>query len=167
MAITKRTIDALTYSKVGKGAQYLWDSDIRNFGVRVYPSGEKSFVITYRTSTGTKRFYTLGKYGHLTVKQARDIARQKLAEIHQGKDPQLERQDQRSVATFDELAAVYLDEFKARKRSWKDDNQRIRDHLRPELGSKKLTEITLRQLQQLHQAIHTRVSVYIPAALVD
>jgi len=160
MAITKRTVDALTYSRAGKGAQYLWDTNPQGFGVRVYPSDEKSFVITYRTSTGTKRFYTLGKYGHLTVKQARDLAREKLAEIHQGKDPQRERQDQRSVATFDELADVYLEEFKARKRSWKDDKQRLRDHLCPVLGPKKLTEITLRELQPLHQAIHTKVSVY-------
>ena len=66
--ISKRTVDALKPSKVGvKGSeQFLWDSELRGFGVRVSPAGLKSFIVQYRTPEGRHRRTVIGRYGLMT-----------------------------------------------------------------------------------------------------
>ena len=158
MRIKKSTVDRLTYEKSGRAADYRWDDQLKGFGVRIYPSDRCAFVITYRTEAGTKKFLTLGNFGELTVDEARRLAKDKLSDVRHGRDPQAERQDKRHEMTFDELADRYLDHYKDRKKSWKDDNQRLRDHLRPVIGKRKLSEITLMQLQRLQTKINTKCS---------
>ena len=158
MRIIKSTVDKLTYEKFGRAADYRWDDQLKGFGVRIYPSGRCAFVVTYRTETGTKKFLTLGNYGNLTVDEARRLAKDKLHDVQHGRDPQTERQEKRHEMTFDELADRYLDHYKGRKKSWKDDNQRLRDHLRPVLGKRKLSEISLMQLQRLQTKIKAKLS---------
>ena len=58
--LTKRVVDALKApepSKVGVKVResFLWDRELRGFGVQVMPSGLKSFVIQYRTPDGRPR----------------------------------------------------------------------------------------------------------------
>ena len=47
--LTKRTVDALTYEGTGNGACYVWDPEVKGFGVRVFPTGRKAFLVTYRS----------------------------------------------------------------------------------------------------------------------
>ena len=47
--ITKRTVDAL---KPGLKDTDYWDDQLPGFGLRIKPSGMKSYVIRYRTRTG-------------------------------------------------------------------------------------------------------------------
>src|SRR5262245_27652412 len=53
----------------------LWDLALPGFGLRVAPSGIKTFVLRYRSRGGgrssPKRFITIGRYGALTPDQAR------------------------------------------------------------------------------------------------
>jgi hypothetical protein len=42
--LTKRTVDA---QKPGVGDLVVWDDDLSGFGLRVKPSGTKSFIIQY------------------------------------------------------------------------------------------------------------------------
>ena len=46
MRLTKRVVDGASYpaSNSSKRAFVLWDRDVKGFGVRVYPSGRKTFV---------------------------------------------------------------------------------------------------------------------------
>lgn len=158
MALTKDAVSKLKYTKEGRQktngetaypAQYLWDDKIKGFGVRVFPSGKKSFLVTYRNAANTKRFYTIGNFPDITVDQARKLAQQKLLEVSSGDDPQAIRKSRKDEMTFEELAADYLANYsKERKRSYKDDHQRLRDHLLPALGKRKLSEITLTMLQK-------------------
>jgi integrase len=150
--ITMGALARLRYSKAGKAADYRWDDQLRGFGARIYPSGRVAFVVSYRSATGTKRFYTLGDFGELTVDQARRLAQDRLAEVRAGHDPQAERQERRREITVAELANRYLDHVRHRKRSWDDDQQRLRDHILPELGHKKISE-TLSQIERLHASI--------------
>ncbi len=69
--LNKRTIDAAAYQ--GKGADYRWDSELSGFGLRVYPSGRKSFVVTYRVR-GNQRFFTIGRYGEMSCRNWRNRA---------------------------------------------------------------------------------------------
>ena len=70
--LNKRTIDEAVYE--GPGGCYLWNTQQPGFGVRIYPTGSKSFVVSYWIN-GRRRFYTLGRYGRITLHQARESAR--------------------------------------------------------------------------------------------
>ncbi|MFG1268771.1 Arm DNA-binding domain-containing protein [Xanthobacter sp. DSM 14520] len=80
--ITKRRLDALNPSKVGiQGSeQFLWDGELRGFGVRVSPAGLKSFIVQYRSPEGRHRRTVIGRYGLMTVEQARE-ERDRSAEV--------------------------------------------------------------------------------------
>ncbi|MFA7275356.1 MAG: tyrosine-type recombinase/integrase [Pseudobdellovibrionaceae bacterium] len=88
--LTKRFIDSLEYNAEAKARDVRWDSDISGFGIRIYPSGKKSFVLSYRQN-GTKRLFTIGQYGNITLEQARVLAQKKMGEVADGKDPLLTR----------------------------------------------------------------------------
>ncbi len=83
--ISKRTVDSLSVE--GKDAVF-WDSEIQGFGVRVYPSGSKVYIVQTR-SGGRSRRFTLGRHGVLTADQARRLAAHTIARVKQGEDPDL------------------------------------------------------------------------------
>jgi len=45
--LTKRLIDAAK-ADTETGEAFLWDSEVKGFGLRVKPSGVRSFVLKYR-----------------------------------------------------------------------------------------------------------------------
>ena len=88
MRITKRQIDAAIYPESFRAneAFYLWDT-LRGFGVRIYPSGLKKFVIRYTNIDGTRHFLTLGPCNVLSVEEARKMALVRFAYVLKGGDP--------------------------------------------------------------------------------
>ena len=83
--ITKRAVDAL--QSVSGRDVFIWDSELRGFGVRVKPSGVRTFLIQYRNVEGRTRRLVLGQYGALTPENGRDLAREKLAGVAKGEIP--------------------------------------------------------------------------------
>ena len=63
-----------------------WDRDLPGFGVRVYPSGRKVYVVQSR-ARGAPRRITLGIHGALTTEQARKRAAGVIDRIKRGEDP--------------------------------------------------------------------------------
>ena len=148
----------MDYEKANNKADLRFDDETRGFGIRVYPSGRKSFFVSYRNKSGTKRRHTIGDFGLFTTTDARRLAQDILADVRRGTDPQTDRQEKRQEDTFAELAERYLEYAKDRKRSYKDDAQRMRDHVLPTLGPKKLSEITLHHLQTIHTSVKKKLS---------
>src|SRR4051812_20071141 len=100
MKLTKRTIDA---AKPTCGRYVLWDSELPGFGLRISPASTKTFIVRYRPHGGRnapRRFVTVGRYGVLTPDQARDRARDILAEVALGKDPATARDLKRDELTI-------------------------------------------------------------------
>jgi hypothetical protein len=54
----KMTIKSLRAARHKGGTDYRWDSALPGFGFRIYPSGKKAFVVSYKIH-GRKRFDTL------------------------------------------------------------------------------------------------------------
>ena len=65
-SISNRTVEAL---KVDKDTVF-WDRELSGFGVRVYPSGGKVYIVQVRGPSGAKRV-TVGRHGVLNAGQAR------------------------------------------------------------------------------------------------
>jgi integrase len=142
--LTKRVVDA---AKPEVKDYPLWDSKLRGFGVRVFPSGVKSFIVQYRNAAGRTRKLTLGRYGPLTVDKARDKATKALAAVIDGADPSEDKAAGRRALTITQLADLYLWEGPADKpnkktSSWETDRSNIERHIKPLLGTRLARALT-------------------------
>ena len=83
--LTKRAVDRLSVN--GKDAVF-WDRDFAGFGVRVYPSGTKVFVVQTRAVGRSKRI-SLGTHGDLgvSIEKVRKSAVEIIARIKKGQPP--------------------------------------------------------------------------------
>ena len=72
---------------------------VRGLGVRVMPSGVKSFIL-FRRFPGSKHPVrrSLGKYSDMSLAEARDKAREWNALVERGDDPTIENRRQRTAA---------------------------------------------------------------------
>lgn len=155
MGLTKRDLDRLTHDPAGPGQQIHYDGDdLPGFGVRVFASGAKSFVVWYRTDSGRKRLHTVGRYGTLTLQQGRELARKALLQAKTGADPLEDRREARSGETVRDLGAVYLERHaKKRKKSWKEDARRLDKYINPALGSHRVADVRRADVAKLHNRI--------------
>lgn len=151
MHLTKRVIDAFSYVGPAPRRCAIWDDLMPGFGVRAFPSGRKSFVLSYQHQQ-RKRLMTIGQYGVLTVDQARDRARAHLVSLVDGKDPLAERQRVAQGETVKDLATLYLERYaKPHKKTWRTDNAMLRDLILPRWGTLKLTALARTDVADLHR----------------
>ena len=88
----------------------LWDGQIKGLGCKVFPSGNKAYVLSYRVGE-RKRLATLGRCSELSLRDARDRARNELAQIRRGAaDPLERRQREREAPTVDDALRRFFDE---------------------------------------------------------
>ena len=162
MALTKRMIDSATYkgqSTVAANGKKRWSRDIRwddkipGFGLIIYPSGRKAFVLNYRGPNRRERLITIGLYGPFTVHQARDRAHKLLVEVKDGGDPLKERRALPDLSVR-EFADRYMERHsRPQKRTWKEDERRLKSHILPAFGSRALTDVRRADITRLHSAI--------------
>lgn len=148
--LTKRFVDDLS---PGARDEILWDSDLPGFGLRVRPGGSKTFIVQYRAGggrSGTSRRFTLGRYGALTVEEARTAAKRVLGAVAQGHDPSGDRQAKRRELTVSDLIGLYAekgtDHLKERNRRWM--LSRLNHHVVPLLGRKKISDVRVADVEQ-------------------
>jgi len=143
--ITKRSVDSAAPSP--HGDSFLWDSEVKGFGLRVKPSGVKSYVLKYRIGPGTKRI-TIGRHGSpWTPDEARLRALELLRALSRGHDPATDKAEARRALSVKDLADLYLAEGPAAKpnkkaSSWATDRSNIERHIKPLLGKKLAQALT-------------------------
>ncbi len=126
-----------------------FDTTLPGFSVRVSPSGRKSFCVLYRRGRRLRRL-TIGRHSVLSLKQAREIAREALVEVAKGGDPAARKIEDRKAPTFAELASEYLERYaKPNKRSWCEDQRIIQNKLNPVLGRIPAKDITRADVRRL------------------
>jgi integrase len=131
----------------------VWDTEVRGLGVRVYPSEQKYFLVSYRQH-GRKRLISLGQVGAITLHQARAEARDLLGTVRHGEDPLADRQRDRAAGTIRELCDRYLHDYaKPRKKSWKKDESYIDRFIVPRWGNVKAKAITTKDIADLHHEL--------------
>ena len=147
--ITKSAVDS---AKAGERVSFIWDTDLKGFGLKITPAGNKIYVAQYRTGgrgSPTRR-YTIGKHGTLTPEQARKTAQGILGNVANGKDPQALKAAEREAITVSELCDVYLAEGCATKKATTlaTDKGRISRHIKPLLGRKRAKDLTSNDIKR-------------------
>jgi integrase len=160
--LTKRLIDA-SAPQDGKEIR-LWDDDPRGFGIRIKPSGVKTFFVQYRSPiTFKKARLTIGQYGRLTLDEARREARKILGCVEKGEDPAEEKRKAKvhaltTAGTVGALCDDYMRDARAGKVTYRGkpkkattleiDGGRIKRHIKPLLGKTRVTEVTQKDVEK-------------------
>lgn len=148
--LTKRTVDAI---KASSADVFVWDDEFPGFGLRAKSTGAKSFIVQYRNANGRSRRLTIGRYGLLTVEEARKAAKLTLAEVLRGSDPAESRKLARGAMTIEELATEYIEKAEkglilTRRGQAKSattlytDKGRIARHIIPLIGKRTVKDFT-------------------------
>lgn len=152
--ISRRTVEALRVEK----DTVFWDSELSGFGVRVYPSGSKVYVVQTRAGGQAAKRVTVGRHGVITAEEARRRAALIVARIKAGEEavaepPPAKHARGPSVA---DLARVYLDEH-VPPRCKPDTAVRYRifvdRHILPALGDLPALAVEPAQVTALHHAL--------------
>jgi integrase len=154
--ITKRIVDG---SPAKEDRYTVFDSAIPGFGLRIYPSGVKSYVFEYRPGEGgrgvAKKRITIGKAGEMTPEAARKIADNFRAQVRTGKDPQGDKTTQRAALSFEKVADAFLSDHvdAKRKASTKGHYQDIINRLLvPKIGKLKAKDVSRSDIARIHLA---------------
>ena len=109
--ISNRTVEGLS---VGDKDAVFWDRELLGFGVRVYPSGAKVYVVQ-TWSEGRSRRVTVGRHGVISAARARRRAALMLARLRAGEEPLPPRAAPpvEAGATVSDLAERFLREYVA------------------------------------------------------
>jgi len=152
--LTKRIVDA---TKPPPDSEiFRWDSELRGFGLRVKPTGVKSYIIQYRTPVGTSRRMTIGQHGVLTSEEARKEAKVQLGRVAKGDDPAADKAAARNGISFSAFAERYLSDHAATKKkpsSVRMDQINLKKHILPVLGSKRLDLVSRADVVRLHHSM--------------
>jgi integrase len=156
MKFTKASVAALK----PKDAIYItWDDDLAGFGIRVMPSGAKTFILKYRVGKGRTapiRKPTLGKLGDITLDQARQIAVEWKLAIARGDDPSITLRPQiKETPTVADLCRDYMERHGSRKRTGDQDQRFIDRFILPALGKKEAAAVNLKDIEDLHLKLTT------------
>lgn len=147
--LTKRIIDAVEPQAT---EFFLWDEGIPGFGLRVMPSGRKSFVVQFRAGRRARRM-SLGPSTVLTCDQARTRAITIIAAVKNGDDPAAERDAKRNAATVRELAERFDREHIAvrlKASTAKEYRGTLKRFILPALGRLAVPEITRADVAKFH-----------------
>ena len=151
--ITDRIVAALSAGR----DTVVWDPALAGFGVRVYPSGAKVYVVQARGPSGTKRV-TVGRHGVIDASEARRRATLILARIRAGEDPVSEAPEPESV-TVATLAARYLREHVAvrcKPTTAAQYRLAIERYIVPALGTLAVSSLGRAQVADLQHALSDR-----------
>lgn len=132
MRLTKTAINEATYQHGGKHLQIIWDASLPSFGVRLYATGKKSYVVKF------KRFKkdvidTVAPVHLMPLEEAREKARRFLIKAYEERSSVLSVVKEKTVPEFcDEYMERHA---KLNKDSWKDDERRCEQILKVKWGN--------------------------------
>ncbi|MBC3468636.1 site-specific integrase [Pseudomonas sp. RW10S2] len=144
MAKIKLTKSAVDAAQPQAEAVELRDTLVPGFLCKITPVGRKVFMLQYRTNAGERRKPSLGRYGELTVEQARSLAQEWLAQVRRGGDPAAEKAEARQAPTVKELCTKFMEDYskKRNKLSTQAGYQAvINRNIIPLLGRKKVQDV--------------------------
>lgn len=161
--VTKHTVDSVS---PGPKDVFLWDDEIRGFGLRTTSTGAKSYVLQYRMGgrESPSRRYTIGRHGSpWTPQTARKEAERLLILVHQGIDPvqaEHERRRQAVDLAFDAYVETFVELYlKKRWKQWAQGAGILRREAVPVLRQKPLPAIKRSDLSLIWDRAQDRPAI--------
>jgi integrase len=151
--ISRRVVDALTPRET---RYYVWDTQVAGFGVKILPSGRKTYVYKYRTAggrAGVGREPVIGVDGTITPDQARRVAQNWAARVALGEDPAADRQTSREAERMSDLFERYMRDHAAlhkKPSSMRYDRAMIDNILGPAFGHVRVKDMTRNEITKWH-----------------
>ena len=152
--LTKRFVESI--KPHDKDELLIWDSELKGFGVRIFPTGRRTYFVQYRNQFRSTRRKKIGVHGIITVDQAREEAKKLLGDVAKGEDPSQDFQKAKLKPSFEDLASEYMEmhaKSNKRPKSFREDEKMLNNILLKRLGGKKVEEITTYDIQQLHHEL--------------
>ena len=159
----KRVVDRLSVN--GKDAVF-WDRDLAGFGVQVYPSGKKNFVVQTPAFGRSKRV-TLGTHGDITTEIARRDATEVIARIKKGQPAVRAEPEPAPDPTVADLAERYQREYvetHCKPATVSHYRLMLRKHIVPALGERLVADVEHKDILALHNKLHRMPTVVNRAA---
>jgi integrase len=152
MRISKRTVDALEPQE--RDVDH-YDEDLKSFGVRVRPSGRKTYFVMMR-HRGVMRRFTIGSHGAVTAELARLKAKQIISDLAINKNPTAEEEAVRKAITVRSLGERFIDEYVPchLKPSTQGEYKRcVEIFINPEIGTMKLVSVERTDIARIHHQL--------------
>jgi integrase len=144
MHFTARWVEAV--KPPAEGQVDYFDTSPPGVGLRVAPSGRKTWFVMYRVH-GRLRRLTLGTHPALTLADARSKALAVKHAVAQGEDPATEKQQARRAPLFEDIAEQYLEKYaKVHKKSWRADARLLHKEILPAWGKRQAVDIARRDV---------------------
>lgn len=158
MKFTKSTVAAL---KPGERRRYYDDDSLPGFRLVVSPNGAKTFVVRLRTgprNNRRERTLTIGRFGVLTVEQAREQAQKALAQVRLGQDPLESKGAPAPALSVSELCEEFLrdQEGKLRPKTAYEYRRIVSREIAPALGDRVAEELDSLAVSRWHSALGVR-----------
>ena len=145
--LTMRTVEAL--SATGRDTVY-WDREVPGFGIRVYRTGRKVYIVQTRGPAGSKRA-VVGVHGDLRPEKARRQAIDMIDRIKRGEDAVPSKPA--AEPTVADLARRYMEahvEVNCRPNTIEVFGRIVRLYIVPELGALRVSEVDRSHVSALH-----------------
>ena len=150
--ITKRAVDAAIPTDK---EFFLWDDELKGFGLRIYPSGRKMYLAQFRAG-GRLRRVNIGLHGALTPDLARTEAMKHLSEVRLGGDPAGERDRRKAALTMKEFGKRFLEEHvevHCKPSTQAEYKRSIELFINPKIGSHRIIDVTRADVVSLHASM--------------
>ena len=147
--ITKRLVDQL---KPTERDRVVWDDEIKGFGVRVRPSGRKTYIVKYRLRGRTVKA-TIGPHGSVTPAAARTRAAEHITAARTGLDLKGHTFSNTNTPTVEQLGTRFIQEYVSahcKPNTQRQYTQLIHDYIVPKFGKRRVPDIQRVEVAALH-----------------
>lgn len=149
--LNKRIVDSV---QAQDKDHIIWDDEVAGFGLRVFATGKKSYVIQYRSGGRTRRM-TIAKHGVMTPDEARKRARELLVDVTKGGNPSEEKRVYSIAPTLGALCDRFLADHvphHCKPSTQKEYRRNVELFIKPSIGNHKVQDITRQDIARLHHA---------------
>jgi len=171
--INLSTIKSVVNSAASSTKQFLWDTEVRGFGVYKNSIGVPTFVYQYRFRGGTAQRITLGTLGELTVESARTFASTLAHRVRTGTDPVAKKRADIAAAEAETGLGIagYFDGYLERRRTGSDpmspsQENVFRRDLVAHLGASRLDKLTVADVDGFKAELYNRGPSMVRSGLV-
>ena len=145
--LTERVVKA---AEIGTRKYVVFDEDCAGFGLCVFLSGRKGFILIYRAA-GRQRRMTIGTWPSWSVVAAREEAKRLKRDIDRGEDPMDDRTNARHAPIMKDLIERFIDEHlpKLAATNAKDQISMLNGLVLPDWRTRKVADITQTDVDRL------------------